>query len=133
MANRRAGGLGVNPLLVSTERAQPEPQSAAEPAPPTPAGAAPERAGTDGVAEHVDVSTRQPVDTSSGPIKFTFYFTPEQLDRLDAAWDRFRRQTRQKGRRGVSKSQFVRLGLDLLLEEFERDPERVMARLRHST
>ncbi len=128
MANRRAGGLGVNPLLVSTERAQPEPQPAAEPA-----GAAQERAGTDGVAGHVDVSTRQPADTSSGPIKFTFYFTPEQLDRLDAAWDRFRRQTRQKGRRGVSKSQFVRLGLDLLLEEFERDPERVMARLRHST
>ena len=132
MTNRRAGGLGVNPLLVSTERAQPEPQPAAEPVISMPAGAARERAEPEGVAGPVDVSTRPPADTPTGTIKFTFYFTPEQLDRLDAAWDRFRRQTRQRGRRGVSKSQFVRLGLDLLLEEFERDPEGVIARLRRS-
>lgn len=60
--------------------------------------------------------------------KFTFYFTEEQLDRLDRLWETVRR-TRRRPRRRVSKSEVVRLALDLLLADFERDPAAVTAAL----
>ena len=66
---------------------------------------------------------------STTPVKFTFYFSVEQLDRLDTAWSVFRRRTRGSGLR-LSKSLFTRVALDRLLDEFDRDPEGVVALLR---
>ena len=63
-----------------------------------------------------------------GLSKFTFYFTPAQLERLDQAWATLRRTSRGRGQR-VSKSQFVRVALDRLLDDFERNPEGVAAAL----
>jgi len=60
--------------------------------------------------------------------KFTFYFTEEQLDRLDRLWETVRR-TRRSPQRRVSKSEVVRLALDRLLADFERNPEAVTAAL----
>jgi len=57
-------------------------------------------------------------------LKFTFYFSEEQLDRLDQVWETLRR-SRRRPRRRISKSQFVRLALDNLLDEFEKDPDQV--------
>ena len=108
MSTKRAGGLTHNPLLART-------------APDMPQGS---QDRGDDTSPHVDTSTRPQGRTSTSPSKFTFYFTPEQLERLDEAWDTMRRYT--KGRRQrVSKSQFVRLALDRLLDDFERDPTHV--------
>ena len=122
---RKPGGLNFNPLLERTEPAIPE----------TDAHTTRER------TLPVDTSTRIQVDpparkhadtpAATAPIKFTFYFTPEQLDRLDEAWETFRRRQRGTGPR-ISKSQFVRVALDRLLDDFDRDPEMVMAQLRQS-
>jgi hypothetical protein len=106
---RKTGGLNFNPLLSRTE-----------PAVPSETGQT-----TEPTSTQVDTPTSTQVDTSVGAIKFTFYFTPKQLDRLDQAWAVFRRQTRGTGRR-MSKSQFVRLALDRLLDDFDRDPEEVI-------
>jgi hypothetical protein len=57
--------------------------------------------------------------------KFTFYFTPQQLERLDNAWEIMRRRSRGQKQR-PSKSRFVRVALDRLLDDFERNPEGVM-------
>ena len=121
MVSRRSGGLGVNPLLQSTERPTREAEPPPAPEPVTPPAASNEY-----------VSTRPPVHPSTGPTKFTFYFTPEQLDRLDRAWETFRRRQRGDGKR-VSKSQFVRIALDSLLDEFEADPDRVLRRLQRGS
>lgn len=101
---KKAGGLNFNPLLSRTEAPEADAHADAIPAlpPRTPAAAM--------------------------PTKFTFYFTPEQLDRLDAAWTAFRRRSRGGGPR-ISKSLFVRVALDRLLDEFDRDPEAVAALL----
>lgn len=120
---RKPGGLNFNPLLERTEPVTPEADI------PT----------TEEGVPLVDTSTRTPIhppisgpaDTpaATAPIKFTFYFTPEQLDRLDAAWESFRRRQRGAGPR-ISKSHFVRVALDRLLDDFDRNPEEVMSQLR---
>ena len=65
------------------------------------------------------------------PEKFTFYFTPEQLERLDDVWEQLRRH-KPRGQRRPSKSRFVRVALDRLLDDFHRDPEGVMQLLTES-
>lgn len=121
--SRKAGGLNFNPLLARTESLQADSEAVSSVEEST----------------RVDTSTRPQVDPLSatpaappsiqGTTKFTFYFTAEQLDRLDQAWETFRRQTRGTGKR-ISKSQFVRIALDRLLDEFDEQPEKVMAQLR---
>ena len=111
----KAGGLDFNPLLGRTDTTR-EPSSA-----------------TSGE------NTRTPVNTSTRThvtgtdealaVKFTFYFMPDQLDRLDTAWSSFRRQARGSGHR-LSKSLFVRVALDRLLDDFDQNPEAVLAMLR---
>lgn len=93
----------INPLLQRTEEPEPPrtPAPAAAPAPAPPP--APEPAG-------------------GAPVKFTFYFQPDQLRRLDDLWLRAKLQYRAK----INKSEFVRLALDRLIDEFDRDPERVL-------
>ncbi len=55
-------------------------------------------------------------------VKFTFYFAPDQLRRLDDLWLRAKLQHRAR----LNKSEFVRLALDRLMEEFDRDPTAVL-------
>lgn len=115
MSARKTPGLGHNPLLARTETKESKDKDAAAVADtPMPPGT---QAG-----EHVDTTTRTRVPDRS--LKFTFYFTEEQLDRLDQVWETLRR-TRRRPRRRVSKSQFVRVALDRLLDEFDRDPDQV--------
>jgi len=112
---KKSGGLSFNPLLSRTD------------------------ANVEAVPLAVNIDTRLPVDMSTGehvepaagsvPMKFTFYFSPEQLERLDTAWSTFRRQTRGTGIR-LSKSLFVRVALDRLLDEFDQSPDQVMGLLR---
>lgn len=116
---RKPGGLNFNPLLERTEPTTPEATGESVTPVDTSTGTP------------VHPPTREPADVpaATGPIKFTFYFNPEQLDRLDGAWETFRRRQRGTGQR-ISKSQFVRVALDRLLDDFDRDPEEVMAQLR---
>ena len=60
------------------------------------------------------------------PVKFTFYFTPDQLERLDNLWVRAKVDHRER----LNKSEFVRLALDRLMEEFDRDPKSVISDLK---
>ena len=111
MSGKRTGGLNHNPLLGRTE-------------PPS-----------DDTRTPVDPHTRMSVSVpEAGPTmqelsekasKFTFYFTPQQLERLDNAWEIMRRRSRGQKQR-PSKSRFVRVALDRLLDDFERNPEGVM-------
>ena len=116
MSTRKSGGLGSNPLLTRTE---PE-RATGRPVDPV----APEMIDT---RQHVDTQARGRVDTSTS--KFTFYFTEEQLDRLDAVWQQLRRANRHSGQR-LSKSHVVRVALDRLLDEFDQDPDAVIAELK---
>ena len=115
MSSRKSGGLGANPLLRRTEPATATtaliPPVAEEPS----------------IRPPVDTQTRVRADTPTS--KFTFYFTDEQLDRLDHVWEGLRREGRRTGVR-LSKSHVVRVALDRLLDEFEEDPERVLAELK---
>lgn len=113
-SSKKSGGLNFNPLLSRTG-------SAAE---------------TAALVDNDDA--RSPADASMGgagpptdraPTKFTFYYTPAQLERLDVAWSAFRRRIRGSGR-PLSKSLFVRVALDRLLDDFDRDPDAVMTLLR---
>ena len=105
---KKPGGLGFNPLLARTDC-------------------------TDGPADApADTPARQHVNTREETSKFTFYFTPAQLERLDRVWLTFRRQARGSKRR-VTKSQIVRLAVDRLLDDVERRPEEVFAALRRLT
>lgn len=63
---------------------------------------------------------------AEAPVKFTFYFSPEQLRQLDNLWVRAKLDHNVK----VNKSEFVRLALDRLLAEFERAPREVLDDLR---
>ncbi len=134
MSGRKTTGLAHNPLLARTDTKD-------EPAAVSGARATPDRTGTQLPAEevtheHVDTSTGIHVDSQAGThvdtptrildrsLKFTFYFSEEQLDRLDQVWETLRR-SRRRPRRRISKSQFVRLALDNLLDEFEKDPDQV--------
>ncbi|HUG16220.1 MAG TPA: hypothetical protein VMM78_14545 [Thermomicrobiales bacterium] len=111
MSAKRTGGLARNPLLTRTDGPEATPAIPVET--PVPAGAQ-------------SPATVQPAAATQ---KFTFYFTEEQLERLDDVWERLRRDSRRSKQR-VSKSLFVRVALDRLLEEFERDPEQVIAALK---
>ncbi len=149
MSAKKTGGLAFNPLLSRTEpdeaaaQSTPEPHPTnvtskraapitSEPAAVQPVDAPPLPVGTP-TRLHVHTPDLHPLeatapDIAERPSKFTFYFTPEQLDRLDDAWEQMR-----KGRRGgrrPSKSRFVRVALDRLLDEFEQNPEHVIALLR---
>ena len=122
MSTKRPGGLTHNPLLTRTEPAAP----AASP-PTADTGHVP----VDTQARvHADTSVPTPPATPAAeladrPEKFTFYFTPEQLERLDDVWEQLRRH-KPRGQRRPSKSRFVRVALDRLLDDFHRDPEGVM-------
>ena len=54
---------------------------------------------------------------------FTFYFTVDQLDRLDDLWVRLRRHR-------VGKSDMLRVALDQFLAEYEKDTERLLRRVK---
>ena len=109
MNAKKARGLTFNPLLSRTDSA-----------PTRELGQSDEDTQTRVQAQPL---TRPRVDTSTS--KFTFYFTEEQLERLDRAWETMRKRTRGSRQR-ISKSQFVRLGLERLLDDFEREPELVI-------
>ena len=72
--------------------------------------------------------TTPPTEKTGGgaPVKFTFYFMPGQLERLDDLWVRAKLEHRER----VNKSEFVRLALERLMDEFDRDPKAVIAELR---
>lgn len=67
-----------------------------------------------------------PAPHGQAPVKFTFYFMPDQLERLDNIWVRAKVDHRER----LNKSEFVRLALERLMEEFDRDPQSVIAELR---
>ncbi len=134
MSGRKTTGLAHNPLLARTDTKD-------EPAAASGARVTPNQTGMqlpteDVMHEQVDTPTRIQVDKQTGihvdtptrtldrSLKFTFYFSEEQLDRLDQVWETLRR-SRRRPRRRISKSQFVRLALDNLLDEFEKDPDQV--------
>lgn len=114
----------INPLLQRTEEAaEPEPANAAQPE------AAPAQAALPAVSPAAEAPAPVAVPAaapgpaaSEAPVKFTFYFQPEQLRRLDDLWLRAKLQYRAK----INKSEFVRLALDRLIDEFDSDPQRVL-------
>ena len=114
MNSKRPGGIGHNPLLVRTEH---EPET-------SPPGDQPTR--TPVYPSHT-TSADQLAAAPDRASKFTFYFTPDQLERLDDVWEQMRKR-RRRGRR-PSKSRFVRVALDRLLDDFARNPDNVMALL----
>ena len=99
MSPKKSGGLEFNPLLSRTENPVSEKEGAS--------------AGT--TSTHVDKQTR----------KFTFYYSTQQLERLDDIWQETRGQIKGTRQR-ISKSQFVRLALDRLLDDFEKDSAKVI-------
>ena len=118
MNDKKKGGLTFNPLLARTE---PEPSNTSQPVDlhtRTPVDIP--------TGEHVDKQTRPRVDTSTSVSKFTFYFTQEQLERLETLWEELRRQRKGTKRQRVSKSQIVRIALDTFLDQFESEPEKML-------
>lgn len=118
----------INPLFQRTE-APVHPPGVSPPSPAGPAEgggsgveAPPQHVGPAGTRE--DAPALEP--SSEAPVKFTFYFTPEQLRRLDNLWVRVKLDHRQR----LNKSEFVRLALDRLLEDFEQNPQGVLEALR---
>ena len=77
-------------------------------------------------AQGTDVEKAQATPRAGAPVKFTFYFSQDQLDKLDDLWVRAKLEHREK----LNKSEFVRLALDRLIAEFEHDPKSVLAELR---
>ena len=65
-------------------------------------------------------------EAGQAPVKFTFYFMPSQLERLDQLWLRTKLEQREK----LNKSEFLRLALDHLMDRFEQDPKGVLAELK---
>ena len=116
MSSRKNGGLGSNPLLTRTDPGK----ATGKPVDPV----APE---VIDARLRVDTQTRVHADTSIS--KFTFYFTVEQLDRLDTVWQQLRRTNRHSGQR-LSKSHMVRVALNRLLDEFDQNPDAVIAELK---
>ena len=83
--------------------------------------------GEPGVPRELPVEP-EPAALGHAPVKFTFYFLPSQLQRLDDLWVRAKLEHRER----LNKSEFVRLAVDRLMEEFERDPKGVLAELRRN-
>ena len=138
MSPKKSGGLNFNPLLARTEEPvveveEAEEEQAAEPT-STHVDTSTRTQADVSTREHADTQTRKRVGTppNTSTNKFTFYFTEEELDRLERAWDIARRKSRGMGKR-ISKSQFVRLGLDLLLDDFDRDRDHVIDLLLQQT
>lgn len=73
---------------------------------------------------HVDVP-ESVEEVTSGQTKFTFYFTNDQLARLDRLYIGLRKN----GRRRVTKSQVVRVALDKLLDDYETNPDEILRAL----
>ncbi len=126
MSPKKSGGLVANPLLVKTD-----PQVEEE----LPVS----REKTTPVHQPTSTPVDTPTDTPAGqqtvPVKGTFYFTEDQLDRLEEAWKEVRQITRKQKQQGsqsqrISKSRFVRLALERLLADFKADQERVLEDLR---
>lgn len=124
MSRKKSGGLASNPLLqptevrdiTNTETAIPETYPEQGSTATTPTSSEPAEAAT---LERAEAPT----------IKFTFYFTDEQLSRLDDLWDQVRRRPRGSKQR-LSKSHIVRVALGRLLDEYDQDPQRVTQELR---
>ncbi len=153
---KKAGGLGFNPLLQNTEEIETtsthaDTQTSKQESVPTSTHADTSASTPVHTQTHIpaDTQTSKPVATPEGTQantptstlvhtqtrvpadtqKFTFYFTQEQLDRLDQVWTELRQQRRRTGQQRVSKSQLVRVALDKLLDDFERDPEETICLL----
>lgn len=109
MSPKKSGGLDFNPLLSRTENKVSEKEGAS----------------TETTSTHVDKQTREHADMSSSTSKFTFYYSTQQLERLDDIWQETRGQIKGTRQR-ISKSQFVRLALDRLLDDFEKDSGKVI-------
>lgn len=59
-------------------------------------------------------------------VKFTFYFSPAQLRQLDELWVKAKMEHNQK----ISKSEFVRVAVGRLLDDFDKNPDRVLKLLK---
>ena len=120
----------VNPLFQPTEREAPDaarPPFGPEEPPLLQEAAAPQSAPASPSRQGEPVGRRRPQTSAveapaEAPVKFTFYFSPEQLRQLDTLWVRAKLDHNVK----VNKSEFVRLALDRLLAEFEKHPQRVL-------
>jgi len=112
----------INPLLQRTEEPA-EPDAASSPSADTPVQAAlPTTAPAPIAVQPAPPQVTELAPANEAPVKFTFYFQPEQLRRLDDLWLRAKLQYRAK----INKSEFVRLALDRLIDEFDNDPQRVL-------
>lgn len=104
----------INPLFQRTGGAPPPPSRALREPEDVASGSAPP-------------GLRQAQATGpQAPVKFTFYFMPDQLERLDNVWVRAKVDHRER----LNKSEFVRLALEKLMEEFDKNPKGVIAELR---
>ena len=114
----------INPLFQRTDTpsSQPQPGLPEQPGEPPPGDLPPAPLSQ----SQPPPSPAAPPVSPDAPVKFTFYFMPEQLRRLDDLWVRVKLDHRER----LNKSQFVRLALDQLLDEFERDPRAVLDHLR---
>lgn len=133
----------INPLLQRTDEPKTPAAQAPLPTEPEADATAPEAAPTNEAAATatpapqaaVSIAVSEPAPalpfepgpqpTPTGPeapVKFTFYFAPEQLRRLDDLWLRAKLQYRAR----INKSEFVRLALDRLMEEFDQNPKQVL-------
>lgn len=125
MSAKKSGGLPTNPLLIRTESPTPHEKETIEEIafeqediPTRTHVEKPTRLRT-------NTSTSKPVDVSTGTTKFTFYYTEEQLERLDQAWMKMRKGRRGKRKR-LNKSQFVQLAVDRLLDQFDENPDEII-------
>lgn len=122
----------INPLLRRTDAAPdgaqpPLLEVAAEPAAPVvPPAAAPVPAAATPPPAPPVAQPAAPEVVSEAPVKFTFYFMPEQLRRLDDLWLR----TKLAHRERLNKSEFVRLALDRLMDAYDHEPQEVLEALR---
>lgn len=109
----RKGGLGqFNPLFDDTEKSK----SAGTPSDLTASSPA-----------------HQPTSRSAKPqsddeelVKAAFYFSQEELDRLEEVWQKLRRIQRWQ-KRTISKSLLVRIAFRQLADTIENDPEEWLA------
>ena len=122
----------INPLFQRTEGAPPQPSRALRESQDSASGnAAGLRQAQATAAGQATIPTGEAPAPhaeagSQAPVKFTFYFMPDQLERLDNVWVKAKVDHRDR----LNKSEFVRLALDRLMEEFDRDPTGVIADVR---
>ena len=68
---------------------------------------------------HHAVTTASRQDSSSKPIKATYYFSPDTIEAIDDAWMQLRRLAGPE-RSSVSKSLIVETAIQIALKELER-------------